>query len=125
MKERKKVFSKRKKNESGQTLLAYEEGFSWREKCHYVSDLEPQSELSQRLNLRGCQRPSCKGSYQWKDYQGTPYTDEDFVYEGHKTVKMCLSYMNGTGCQDGNKCLNSHRTKWDEKIKENKERCYV
>ena len=53
------------------------------------------------------------------------YSDEDFVYEGYKTVRFCTSYMNGTGCKDGNKCLNSHRYKWDEKLPENKDRCYV
>ena len=125
MHERKKELSKRKKNESGQTLLSYEEGFSWCEKCYYVSDIEPESELNQRCKLKGCQRPSCAGSFQWKNYQGTPCTDEDFVCEGYKTVKFCVSYMSGTGCKDGNKCLNSHRYKSDEALPENKERCYV
>ena len=34
-------------------------------------------------------------------------------------------YENGTGCPEGNKCLNRHRKKWDENLKENKDRCYV
>ena len=48
--EKKKELSKRKKNDSGQDLLSYEEGFSWCEKCHYVSDIEKESELNQRFN---------------------------------------------------------------------------
>ena len=72
------------------------------------------------MKLNGCQRPSCAGSFQWKQSYGSPYTDKDFVYEGYKTVKFCVSYMNGTGCKDGNKCLDSHRCKWDEKLPEKK-----
>jgi hypothetical protein len=34
-------------------------------------------------------------------------------------------YVNGTGCPEGNKCLNSHRYKWDENLRINKDRCYV
>ena len=55
----------------------------------------------------------------------SPYGDEDFVYKGYKKVKPRLLCANGTGCPEGNKCLNSHRTKWDEKLKENQDRCYV
>jgi hypothetical protein len=62
--EKKKELSKRKKNGQGQDLLSYEEGFSWCEKCHYVSDIEPQSDLNQSFKLKGCQRPSCSGSFQ-------------------------------------------------------------
>ena len=40
-------------------------------------------------------------------------------------MKPCLLYENGTGCPEGNKCLNSHRKKRDEKLKENIDRCYV
>ena len=99
--EKKKELSKRKKNNLGQDLVSYEGGFSWCEKCHYVSDIERESELNQRFRfkLKGCQRPSCPGSYQWKKHYGqSPDGDEDFVYEGYKTVKYCQVYGNGTGC---------------------------
>ena len=88
--EKKKELSKRKKNGKGETLLSYEEGFTWCEKCHYVSDIAPQSDLHQSWKLRGCQRPSCPGSFQWKNHYQSPYLDEDFVYEGYKVVKPCL-----------------------------------
>ena len=96
--EKKKELSKRKKNDKGQELLSYEEGFSWCEKCHYVSDIEKESELNQRFTakLKGCQRPSRPGSFQWKKHYGqSHYSDEDFVYEGCKQVKYSLLYMNG------------------------------
>ena len=51
--ERKKELSKRKRNDKGETLLSYEEGFTWCEKCHYVSDIAPQSDLNQRWKLKG------------------------------------------------------------------------
>ena len=60
---RKKELSKRKKNDKGETLLSYEEGFMWCEKCHYVSDIAPQRDLNQRWKLKGCQMPSCPGSF--------------------------------------------------------------
>jgi hypothetical protein len=99
---RKKELSKRKKNDKGETLLSYEEGFMWCEKCQYVSDIAPQSDLNQRWKLKGCQRPSCPGSFQWKNHYQRPYFDEDFVYEGYKVVKPCLLYENGTSCPEGN-----------------------
>jgi hypothetical protein len=117
--------SRRKKNDKGETLLSYEKGFTWCEQCQYVSDIAPQSDLNLRSKLRGCQRPSCPGSTQWKNHYQSPYFDEDFVYEGYKVVKPCLLYENGTGCPEGNKCINSNRKKWDEKLKENANRCYV
>ena len=41
-------------------------------------------------------------------------------------MKPCLLlYENGTGCPEGNKCINSHCKKWDEKLKETANRCYV
>ena len=55
----------------------------------------------------------------------SPYGDDDFVYEGYKNVQRCQLYVNGTGCPEVNKCLNSHRYRWNESLKENKERCYV
>jgi hypothetical protein len=56
-----------------------------------------------------------------RSFGQSPYHDEDFVYEGNNKVeKFCEVYVNGTVCPDGNRCLNSHRCKWDDQLAENK-----
>ena len=122
--ERKKNLAARKINYLGQRLLSYEEGFTWCPKCHYVSNISLQSELRHTKGLKGCQRRSCEGCYQWSKFD-SPYEDEDFLYEGPKTQRICEAYSKGTvGCTEENKCLDYHE-KWDEKDQTNKNRCYV
>jgi hypothetical protein len=103
-------------------LLSYEEGFSWCVGCKHVSTISSTSELKFK-GLGGCQRKSCQKCFQWKRHQ-SPYEDGDFLYEGDKEQKDCPWYVTGKGCEDGNRCIFNH-PKWDEKLPENKGRCYV
>jgi hypothetical protein len=40
--ERREDLASKKKNERGQEVLSYEEGFTWCPKCHYVSNISLQ-----------------------------------------------------------------------------------
>jgi len=102
-------------------LLSYEDGFSWCVACKHVSTISATSELKIK-GLRGCQRRSCQRCIQWRHQ--SPYEDGDFLFEGDKEHKDCPWYVSGKGCKDGNKCIHNH-PKWDEKLPENKGRCYV
>jgi hypothetical protein len=47
-------------NINGERLLGYNQGFTWRPKCKYVSNISKTSELRHRGGLKGCQRRSCE-----------------------------------------------------------------
>jgi hypothetical protein len=84
-----------------------------------VSTLSAQSELRRGAGLKGCRKKSRRGCAQWKTR--SPYEDDEFVCEGYKKKKKERAlYMNGSGCPDGNKCLDSHKGRWDENLPENK-----
>ena len=121
--ERRRRLENQGRNKDGQRLLGYTEGFTWRPKCHYVSNVGKTSDLKHRCNLRGCQRRSCEGCFQWSSR--SPYENEDFIFEGYKVKKVCQAYVEGTvGRREGNKCLDD-RPFWEEDKGVNKDRRYV
>jgi hypothetical protein len=108
---RRKNLEARRFNDLGQRLLGYYEGFAWCPECQYVSNIGLTSELRHNMGLRGCQRRSCKGCYQWPRDQ-SPCEEEEFLYEDPKQQKICEAYSIGReGCFQGNKCLDHHE-KW-------------
>ena len=60
-----------------------------------------------------------------KEFGKSPYEEDDFVFEGDKNGKDREAYVNGAGCPDGNKCLNSRKVRWDEQLTENIRICYA
>lgn len=88
-------------------MLGYTEGFTWRPRCKYVSNISKTSELRHRGYLKGCQRRRCEGCYQWLN--PSPYEDEDFIYEGQKERIPYQACVEGKeGCPEGNECLDDH-----------------
>jgi len=120
--QRRAMLATRRKNQLGQNLLSYEEGFDWCSTCQYVSVVSKISELKY-ISLKGCQRRTCPSCFQWT-LARSPYEPDDFLFEGPKEVKDCPWFTSGRGCPRGNKCDMRH-PKWDESERLNKGRCYV